>query len=71
MAMHIRNFGACVQPTLLQETSTRMGFKRSGNEITSTLDLVLSNALKSGFFVRGDDGRIGISSQEKDNSHSL
>ena len=46
-------------------------FKRSGNEITSTLDLVLSNSLKLGFFVRGYDGRIGISSQEKDNGHSL
>ena len=49
MAMYIRNFGACIQQTLLQETSTRMGFKRSGDEITSTLDLVLSNALKLGF----------------------
>lgn len=64
MAMHIRNLGPTLQVNLLREISNKLGFKRSGSEITETLELVLKNALSSGFFDLGSDGGIALSTSK-------
>lgn len=62
MASCIRISGPTIKEALFAGTSSKLGFKRNGKDISDTMDLVLRNALKSGYMVRNSEtGRIDIS----------